>query len=333
MAIKKTSNRWLVDVQPGGRGGKRKRKTFDTKAEALAWERYIQAKTQEKPDWEPKGKDARLLSELCEEWFQHHGIGLNSAKNTKARLLAMCKAMGNPRADAFRAEHFSEYRAKRISEGISENNMNRELSYLRAVFNELIRLEKWHRDNPLKNIRKFKIHETELAYLNSEEMLLLLETLKEGKNPHAYLIAKICLSTGARWSEAESLRISQVKGGLIQYVETKSKKSRSIPISNEIQSEMIDHHKNHGMGDRLFSSAFSAFRHAVKRAKINLPTGQLTHVLRHTFASHFMMNGGNILALQKILGHHSLAMTMRYAHLAPDFMKEVKKLNPLSNMI
>jgi hypothetical protein len=44
------------------------------------------------------------------------------------------------------------------------------------------------------------------------------------------------------------------------------------------------------------------------------------HALRHTFASHFMMAGGNILTLQKLLGHSTLTMTMRYAHLAPDFM-------------
>lgn len=40
-----------------------------------------------------------------------------------------------------------------------------------------------------------------------------------------------------------------------------------------------------------------------------------------TFASHFMMNGGNILTRQKILGHSSLTLTMRYAHLAPDFLQ------------
>jgi integrase len=45
------------------------------------------------------------------------------------------------------------------------------------------------------------------------------------------------------------------------------------------------------------------------------------HLLRHTFASHFVMNGGNILALQKILGHSDLKMTMIYAHLAPDFLE------------
>lgn len=46
------------------------------------------------------------------------------------------------------------------------------------------------------------------------------------------------------------------------------------------------------------------------------------HGLRHSMASHFMMAGGNILTLQKLLGHSSVAVTMKYAHLAPDFMRE-----------
>jgi integrase len=44
------------------------------------------------------------------------------------------------------------------------------------------------------------------------------------------------------------------------------------------------------------------------------------HLLRHTFASHYVMAGGNILALQKILGHSTIQMTMIYAHLSPDFL-------------
>ena len=63
---------------------------------------------------------------------------------------------------------------------------------------------------------------------------------------------------------------------------------------------------------------------------IALPPGQATHVMRHTFASHFMINGGNILVLQKILGHSSLTVTMRYAHLAPDHLNEARQLNPLA---
>ncbi|MGP9701914.1 MULTISPECIES: tyrosine-type recombinase/integrase [Halomonas] len=61
---------------------------------------------------------------------------------------------------------------------------------------------------------------------------------------------------------------------------------------------------------------------------IELPRGQRTHVLRHTFASHFVINGGNLLTLQKIMGHQSIQMTMRYAHLAPDHLKEAITYGP-----
>ncbi|MGD9889589.1 MAG: tyrosine-type recombinase/integrase [Halothiobacillaceae bacterium] len=56
---------------------------------------------------------------------------------------------------------------------------------------------------------------------------------------------------------------------------------------------------------------------------------QLTHVLQRKFASYFMQNGGNILTLQKVLGYQSLQMTMRYAHMAPDHLDEVLRLNPI----
>ena len=80
----------------------------------------------------------------------------------------------------------------------------------------------------------------------------------------------------------------------------------------------------------LCKSSPTSFRSAIDRCGIRLPDGQLTHVLRHTFASHFMVNGGNILTLQRILVHSSLAMTMKYAHLAPGHLQEAVELNPLS---
>ena len=51
------------------------------------------------------------------------------------------------------------------------------------------------------------------------------------------------------------------------------------------------------------------------------------HALRHTMASHYMMQGGNILALSKILGHTDVKQTMVYAHLAPDYLgKELERV-------
>lgn len=332
MTIKQTEGGWLVDIQPGGRGGKRLRKTFKLRAEALAWERHVQAKVQSTPEWAPPKKDLRLLSDLVKAWFEQHGSGLRDGVNTKRRLLRVCAAMDDPRADLFTAETFARYRAKRIESGITPNNMNRDHAYLRAVFNELIRLGAWKKDNPLKQLRAFKVQERELSYLTIEQIGTLLRCVSDGRNPHTHLITKVCLATGARWGEAEGMLRSQAKQGHIQFVQTKSSKTRAIPISKGLQKNLEDHHDKHGDGARLFAPAFSAFRSAVDRAGLKLPRGQLTHILRHTFASHFMMAGGNILALQRALGHQSLTMTMRYAHLSPEHLQEVVKLNPLAKL-
>ena len=54
--------------------------------------------------------------------------------------------------------------------------------------------------------------------------------------------------------------------------------------------------------------------------------------IRHTFASRFMEAGGNILVLQKILGHSDIKMTMRYAHFSPDHLIQAAELNPISSL-
>lgn len=330
MTIQKVKSGWQVDVKPGGRSGKRLRKTFEKKADALAWERWVRAQAQETPSWTPPKKDPRRLSDLIDLWHRHHGVGLRSGEDTKRRLLALAQAVGNPLAENFSADHFAQYRTQRMAEGVTASNMNREQQYLKAVFNELDRLGYWKKGNPLAKVRAFKIPERELSFLTTEQIKALLAALPLGRNNSVTLITKICLATGARWSEGEELRISQIRGGKIQYARTKSGKTRAVPIAQELEAEIQEHHRKHGSEDRIFTSAWSAFREGIERAHIALPDGQMTHVLRHTFASHFMMNGGNILALQKILGHSSLTMTMRYAHLAPDHLQEAVELNPLA---
>ncbi|MDI9676901.1 phage integrase [Burkholderia cenocepacia] len=329
MTIKKTETGWLVDSQPGGRGAKRFRKLLKTLAEAKAYEAWLRTQVTVTPDWQPTKRDTRKLSELIDLWFSHHGTGLRSGDDTHRRLLAIAEALGDPSADRFTVDMFAQYRTKRLAEGVSANNLNREHAYLRAAFNELARLGYWSKDNPLGKLRQFKIQENELSFLSREQIIALLSALRESRNPHVLLITKTCLATGARWSEAEELRVSQVRNGLIQFARTKSGKTRAVPIDDELSLELVRHHRENGQGERVFGYAWSAFREGIERAGITLPDGQMTHSLRHTFASHFMMGGGNILALQRILGHQSLTMTMRYAHLSPDHLIEARRLNPL----
>ena len=134
----------------------------------------------------------------------------------------------------------------------------------------------------------------------------------------------IGLSTGARWSEAERSGPASVRNGVITFSGTKIGKVRPVPISADLQTLLLKHWRQHGP----FTPAVTSFRRALARTTIELPKGQAAHVLRHTFASHFMLKGGSILTLHEILGHSCLAVTMRYAHLAPDHLRDAVMLGP-----
>lgn len=166
-----------------------------------------------------------------------------------------------------------------------------------------------------------------MAYLTDAQVNHLFEVIHERcRTPYVAMVAAICLATGARWGEAQALTPERLRGGLVSFVNTKDKRVRSIPIDALLEQQIHLHFKTHG----AFSNCLNSFDKTLDATKLVLPAGQASHVLRHTFASHFVINGGNILTLQKILGHQSLAMTMRYAHLAPDHLQDAIKLGPSS---
>lgn len=329
---KNSSGKWLAEIYPNGADGKRIRRTFSTKGEALAFEAHELDEVDNKP-WLGEKDDRRTLRDLVDSWFSRHGITLKDGEKRKSSMYHACECMREPLAKDFNANSFSSYREKRLKgdfarssrvKKVSPRTLNLELAYFRAVFNELARLGDWKGDNPLKHVRPFKTDESEMAFLNKKQIDDLLCQCRKTSVPELEIVVKICLSTGARWSEAESLRASQITPYKITFTKTKGKKNRTIPISTDL-FQQIPQKKG-----ALFPVCYGAFRSALEKTDIDLPDGQLTHVLRHTFASHFMMNGGNILVLQRILGHTDIKMTMRYAHFSPDHFEDAVKLNPLA---
>ncbi|HCN9210679.1 TPA: tyrosine-type recombinase/integrase [Escherichia coli] len=336
MAVRKlTTGKWLCECYPAGRSGRRVRKQFATKGEALAFERHAMEETESKP-WLGESVDRRTLKDVVELWFKLHGKSLTAGQHVYDKLLLMVGALGNPLATDLTSKMFAHYRDKRLTgeiyfsekwkKGASPVTINLEQSYLSSVFSELSRLGEWSYPNPLENMRKFTIAEKEMAWLTHEQIVELLADCKR-QDPILALVVKICLSTGARWREAVNLTRSQVTKYRITFVRTKGKKNRSIPISKELYEEIMALD-----GFNFFTDCYFQFLSVMEKTSIVLPRGQLTHVLRHTFAAHFMMSGGNILALQKILGHHDIKMTMRYAHLAPDHLETALRFNPLATL-
>ena len=321
MNIKKLeSGKWQADIRINT---KRKRKSFATKAEATRWIHNLKNLESQGFDWNPKQKEKRRLLELCDIWYELHGKNLND-KGRKNKLISIVSALGNPIYTELSQMDFLAYRATRLDNGISICTVNKELTYLKALFNFLISAEIIE-SNPLANTKKLKETQQDLRYLENHEIALLLETIK-GMNQRTYLASLIGFATGARWSEIENLTLENIKNKAIYFNKTKNKKARTVPLSNELFSTIKTYLREH----HSVNPSYETFERAIKVSEIQLPKGQMTHVMRHSFASHYIKNGGDILELKELLGHSTINMTMRYAHLAPGKLEKVIRLNPLA---
>ncbi len=321
--------RWKVDIEPVK--GRRFRRTLKTKADAKRFELVCKQKVLQDPEWSPKTKDLRKLSELVDLWYDLHGHTLRDGVRRKTALLNMAARLRNPAAVNLTPTIYMKDRRKRSESGITDKTLNNELTYIRAVYNELYALDQITYENPLAKVKPLRLQQKELSWLTQDQIQELLDAIRSrsaGANPHLELIVLVCLATGARWSEAQNLKPSSVRNSAVTFSNTKNGKVRTVPISKELEQRLREHWKLYGP----FTSAIGAFRRALERTTIELPKGQAAHVLRHTFASHFMMNGGNILTLQKILGHSAVTVTMRYAHLSADHLQDAVLFSPVSGL-
>lgn len=111
----------------------------------------------------------------------------------------------------------------------------------------------------------------------------------------------------------------------------KSGKPREIPLGDEVKAALKAQRHLRGplvfcdFGGRMLTSGEA--KHPLWRACKRAGLRQVGwHVLRHSFASHLTMRGASIRAVQELLGHATITMTMRYAHLAPEIAREAVKL-------
>jgi len=326
MTITKVDKQWKLDIRPEGVKGKRIIKLFPTKGQALQYQNTLVSRLSDTQGVQPLVDD-RQLNELIQIWYDLHGRSLKSAVDTKNRLLKLSDYLGNPIARIINPELLAKYRKIRLDAGVSPATLNRELITLKALYRELKRLTVIDYDSQILDVRKLRETKTQLSYLTKEQINRLAIELDLSTNESLPYVVLICLVTGARWSEAEKLTFSNCINQGFQFVDTKNGQSRFVPVDDLVFSKIQNRLKKSN-----FKSCYSAYRSAFNRTGLTVPAGQLAHVLRHTFASHFIMNGGNIIALQKILGHSSLNITMRYSHLSPDYLSQAVRLNPLSDL-
>lgn len=201
MTIRKQPNgKWLCECYPNGRDGKRVRKQFATKGEAVAFEKFTMDEVNKKP-WLGEKEDRRHLSEVIEQWHSLYGQTLADPKRLMAKLRIICNGLGNPIASELTAGDFTKYREARLKgevrnedgslmSPVKPRTVNLEQRNLSSVFGTLKKLGHWSAPNPLAGLPTFKIAEGELAFLTPEEIKRLLDACADSQSPSLLMIAK-----------------------------------------------------------------------------------------------------------------------------------------------
>lgn len=137
----------------------------------------------------------------------------------------------------------------------------------------------------------------------------------------------IALHTGMRLGEILNLRHRDLdfRSGLILIPDSKNGEPRYIPMDSTVASLLADYPR-HPSSEIVFANKAGGrfleirggFKNACERAGIS---DLHFHDLRHSYSSHWVMSGGDLYVLKSILGHKSIVMTQRYAHLSPEFKR------------
>ena len=128
MAIKKLDDgRYEVDIRPTGRNGKRIRRKFDKKSEAVAFEKYTLYNHHNK-EWLSKPTDKRRLSELTQIWWDLKGKHEEHGKSNLGKIEIFTKITNDPCAFQITKSLISQYCATRRSQGIKPSSINRDLT-------------------------------------------------------------------------------------------------------------------------------------------------------------------------------------------------------------
>jgi len=231
-----------------------------------------------------------------------------------------------------------------------DSSINREMSCLHHLFDKA---KEWDmtEESPLNqgNSLMLKENNKRERYLNEDE----IERLLNNCPPHLKQIVVCALNSGMRQGEILSLKRSQIRNGFIYLTKTKTNEARQIPINDDLAlmfkqikaeqnpkgnviaidgkpANVLQLNINHvfTFEGKAISGVKSSFRTAVKNAGIE---DFRFHDLRHTFASQLIMKGGDLKDVQELLGHKTMTMTLRYAHLSQHHKKKaVNLLNGLT---
>jgi len=242
---------------------------------------------------------------------------------SKQRFISLfSQTHGNMLLKKFNTRFLEQFQTQNLEKGNKPATVNRYIATIKHMFTKADEWEMVSKD-VLERVRKVKLlpeHNWRLRFLSVEECQSLIDACDSHLRP----IVIVALNTGMRKGEILSLRWEQIdlKHGFILLEVTKNGERREIPINDTVREvfqsiirrldvPFVFYDPRVG---NPYQDVKRSFPSACRRAGIK---DFRFHDCRHTFGSQLVMAGIDLTTVKELLGHKTIAMTMRYAHLAP----------------
>ncbi len=303
------AKKWAQQTESAIREG-RHFKTTEAKRHTLTelLDRYISDVLTTKP------KDARNQIRQLEWWKVE--IGSHALSDVTPSLIAECR-------NKLGKEFTLRGKAR------SPATVNRYLAALSVTLTIAVKEWGWLEDSPMRKVTKPKEARGRVRFLSDDERMRLLKACKESSNPYLYPVVVLALSTGMRQGEIMNLTWDTVdlnQGRAILH-ETKNGERRAVAITGHALEVLKELNKVRRIDCNLLFPTKesrpqkpqksidlrSPWKAAIKKAELE---DFHFHDLRHSAASYLAMNGASLAEIAEVLGHKTLQMVKRYAHLS-----------------
>jgi integrase len=272
------------------------------------------------------------LTKFVEEYVNYvrSVVSPRTCKEYQNGLKSFLSFTGDRPISSISAKDCDLYQCRLVQKNLKPSSINIYLTGLQSVFETAVRWG-YITSNPFKKVRRLKVQKLPPEFMSTEQVKIFLES----QPPFWRRVFTFGFLTGARVSEIVSLRWSdvdlqraQVRFGSSSFA-TKNRKVRVVPLHpvliamfkemKQTESGFVFAKRNGQPYDPNHVSYI--FRSAIRR--LGFPRELHCHSSRHTWASMLVANGVPIYTVSKLLGHSSIQMTERYAHLQPDQMHDV----------
>lgn len=276
-------------------------------------------------------KETQTFLDVANQFYDYKAIHNRQNKKTRSRVENRLKDhfIGSKYIKSITKSDIEDFQLN-IEKELMPATVNFTVEQVSSIFNWAIENEILDK-NPCKAIKKIKVNNSRLRYLEVNEIKKLIATLENDKS--LYYFVMIALSTGGRLQTICNIKPSDLKdNGSIRLYDFKNSSEYYGFLSSELKAEfekfIIDSGKNKdefifkNTGKQSYSNQYyyrklQPIFDILFNPEGTEPLNKVTiHTLRHTFASQLAINETPILTIKKLMNHNDINATMRYAKLS-----------------